>query len=272
MRTPTLVLLPVLAFAPLAAAPLAAQATRDQAQLTIGLSGGLVTGSHLWSVGNQPISFGGQALDTFALSRRLGQSLVIGFQGSYFFSSHVGVAAQAVLLSLGYDDQCTQVAASGDGQAAETCNSIHGRSTSGSISMLTGGLILRGSPRGAFSPYFRADVGLSMNTQSPLALSGSYRSTQPGVAGESVELPIYVDERNTRVAPAGALAAGITTQIARGYQIRTEIRDNLVSFRRVAGPTGRDGLPPPERASYRHVFSITVGFDVVLERRRGRRY
>ncbi|HET6836578.1 MAG TPA: hypothetical protein VFH24_00980, partial [Gemmatimonadales bacterium] len=68
------------------------------------------------------------------------------------------------------------------------------------------------------------------------------------------------------------LGAGITAVIARGYQLRWEVRDNIVGVQQVteASPVAR--VVPPHELTFKHLFSMTIGFDVVLERRRGRRY
>jgi len=68
------------------------------------------------------------------------------------------------------------------------------------------------------------------------------------------------------------LRAGATIAAGRGYQIRWEIRDNIVGIQRVTGPTVTQGTVPPHETSYRHIFSLNVGLDVILEKRRGRRY
>jgi hypothetical protein len=46
----------------------------------------------------------------------------------------------------------------------------------------------------------------------------------------------------------------------------------MVRLPTVAGPTPQDGTPPMLGHEIKHLLSIEVGFDVVLERRHGRRY
>jgi hypothetical protein len=67
------------------------------------------------------------------------------------------------------------------------------------------------------------------------------------------------------------LGIGTTVAAGRAYQIRWEVRDNIVGIQRITGPTGPGQVPPNETA-YKHIFSINVGLDVILERRPGRRY
>ena len=58
----------------------------------------------------------------------------------------------------------------------------------------------------------------------------------------------------------------------RGIQLRWEVRDNIVGIQRVTGTTPIAGFVPPHERVFKHLFSMTVGFDVVLERRKGERY
>lgn len=68
-------------------------------------------------------------------------------------------------------------------------------------------------------------------------------------------------------------AVGFTTRLGSGgYQLRTEVRDNLVGYRAVTMATPAGVIEPPTEVRYKHVLSIVVGFEVVLEKSRGRRY
>jgi hypothetical protein len=83
---------------------------------------------------------------------------------------------------------------------------------------------------------------------------------------------VYVEENKTRVRPAFALGVGTTFAVNRGYSLRWEVRDSYVGLVRVTGPTSDFGFTPPHGTVYKHLFSVHVGFDVILERARGRRY
>jgi len=69
-----------------------------------------------------------------------------------------------------------------------------------------------------------------------------------------------------------ALGVGFTAAVAKGYNLRWEVRDNITGVQRVTGTIPVAGFVPPHSRVFKHLFSMTVGFDVVLERRRGRRY
>jgi hypothetical protein len=68
------------------------------------------------------------------------------------------------------------------------------------------------------------------------------------------------------------LGLGFTAAVAKGYQLRWEVRDNIVGVQRVTSAPAAARVVPPHDVTYKHLFSMSIGFDVVLERRRGRRY
>jgi hypothetical protein len=106
-----------------------------------------------------------------------------------------------------------------------------------------------------------------ISNQSSIRTIGSF-PTSEGIA----ERTIYADDHDSRVAPSLALGFGFTAAVSPGYQLRWEIRDNIVGVQTVTGSTPQSDMIPPHELTYKHLFSITIGFDVVLERRRGRRY
>jgi hypothetical protein len=114
------------------------------------------------------------------------------------------------------------------------------------------------------SPFARVTAGLLVNNQSPLRLFGRDSNGD--------ELLIYDDENTgTRLRPALVLGLGATVAAGRAYQIRWEVRDNIVGIQKITGPVAQGQVPPNETA-YKHIFSINIGLDVILERRPGRRY
>jgi hypothetical protein len=68
------------------------------------------------------------------------------------------------------------------------------------------------------------------------------------------------------------LAVGSTAFVGRSYQIRLEFKDNIVPLEEFTGPTGGPNTTPDSRVVYRHIPSFSVALEVVLEKRRGRRY
>jgi hypothetical protein len=242
------------------------QATKDQARLIFTISGGAVVGRHLWFVGAQPVDFITPA-DTFALSRRIRSNISIGFGGTYFPGENLGLSVEGTLVGLGFEDQCRQVFSSGSGDVATACRSIQGATKSASAVALSAGPIFRVNSRSLISPYVRASLGLIFSNQSSVRTVGRF----PTLNGFS-DLVVYDDDHDSRVEPAFALGAGFTAAVGKGYQLRWEVRDNIVGVQRVTGASPEARTVPPHEVTYKHLFSIMIGFDVVLERRRGRRY
>jgi hypothetical protein len=244
------------------------QGTKDQARLIFTVSGGVVTGRHLWQVENQPIQVSPNAVDTLSLGRRIRSSIGIGFSGAYFRGEHLGVGVEGFLIGLGFEDNCRVVAApSGSAATAAGCQSIQGTTKSASAVALSAGPILRTNSQSLISPYVRANVGLVFSNQSSIRTIARFPA-QFGI-GDRV---IYADDHDSRVSPSLALGAGFTAAVGRGYQLRWEVRDNIVGVQRVTGPVPTSDFIPPHKNAYKHLFSLSIGFDVVLERRKGRRY
>jgi hypothetical protein len=242
------------------------QATKDQARLILTVSGGVVTGKHLWDIDAQPIQFVSPA-DTFALQRRIPSTLGIGFAGAYFPGDNFGLGFEGFLLGLGYEDGCRHVFSSGNRDVARVCESIQGATKSATAVTLSIGPIARINSRSLFSPYARANLGLVFSNQSSIRTIGFF-PTPEGVS----ELIVYDDDSESRVQPGLALGVGFTAAVAQGYQLRWEVRDNIVGVHRVTSATPQARTIPPHEITYKHLFSLSIGFDVVLERRPGRRY
>ena len=104
--------------------------------------------------------------------------------------------------------------------------------------------------------------GVLVNNQSPLL--ARRRDQQRRRAASSTT----TTRRGTRLRPAFALGVGTTIAAGTGYQLRWEVRDNIVGIQRSPAPSGRGAVPPHE-TGYKHIFSLNVGLDVILERGAG---
>jgi hypothetical protein len=239
---------------------------KDQARLVFTVSAGVVVGGDLWSVNNQPVQFTAVP-DTFAIGRQVRTTLALGFGGSYFPGEHLGWSVEGFLTGLGFEDSCRLAFSSGSGEAATACQSIQGATKSATAVTLSGGPIYRFNSQSLFSPYARANLGLVISNQSSIRTIGRF-PTAEGTA----ERIIFADDHDSRIAPSLALGVGFTAAVSPGYQLRWEIRDNITGIQEVTGSTPQSDLVPPHKLTYKHLFSLTIGFDVVLERRRGRRY
>ena len=258
------------AIALLAVAPRAVAQTQDQARIAFTVMGGYVLSKDLWRVDRQPVADAPLPSDTFAISRRIRPTLTFGFSGIYFPGEHLGYVGEAYLIGLGFEDSCALVYASGSTRNQQVCTNLNQAEKAATAVALNGGLVYRVASRSIVSPYLRVAGGLLFTTQSSVRTIGQFPSVSN--AGELADAIIYPDNGDSRISPTGVLAIGFTSPMGKGYQFRWELRDNIAAVRAVTGPTAVDGILPPIATRIKHLISLNVGFDVVLERRRGRRY
>ena len=83
---------------------------------------------------------------------------------------------------------------------------------------------------------------------------------------------LYDDDNVTTVKPFVLFGGGVVAVIGKGFQFRFEAHDNWIQVPAVTGPTIQQGLIPPSKIVAKHLLSFIVGFDIVLERKRGHRY
>ena len=271
---------PFAAFALLSLAsppPPAAAQEESQANLVLTILGGTVTGHDLWAVAKQPLGVqdGSGRVDTLGLSRTINSGLVLGAAATYFLSPHLGFHAELSYTAMPVDGQCVPVFINPDTMNVtfqdlhrneQVCGDISGQAATGGAITVFGGVTLRAASRRSLSPYVRANLGVAVLSRSTIEMAGAY------VVGSTIGVREVMTDRKPR--PASVLvgaAAGFTAALGASYQFRFEVRDLIVSLDRATGPA--DGLGNTPRASrYYHNLALTLGLDVVLEYKRGRRY
>lgn len=263
-------LLASLALVGLLAVPrLAAQARSDQSRLSFGIGVGYNGGSDLWSVRDQQI-FGAFAIDTADVARIIRPTIGITFLGVYYPNARFGMSGEVHLIGLGYEDRCHLKTASGDGDNPVICTALNGKQSPGTAVAATVGGIFRPFPWTGMQPYVRANAGLVLSEQSAIRMTAIYVS--PTDTSQVREYPLYTDDHPTSISPTLALAVGATGFVGRSYQIRTELKDNLVILKEAQGPVVYEAREPAWRQKVHHIFTLNIGMEVVLEKRRGRRY
>jgi hypothetical protein len=270
MHSRQLLLSVAIAFA--GAGTLSAQSTADQARLVLSVNAGYIPGTSGWRVVGQPLyddQFADPVhVDTLSINRSIRPSFSFGAQAIYFAGDHIGFLGEAQLIGLGFQDSCARTFATVSARNTAVCADIDNAEISGSAVLVGAGAIFRVNSRRTVSPFARVGLGGVVSSQSSIRMVGHF----PNADGEPVEVSLYPDETSTRLTGAATLALGFTAVIGRGYQVRWEVTDRIVGVRGVTGPTAQDGAPPPTSLRYRHLIGLQVGFDVVLERERGRRY
>ena len=266
MRLAPFAVLAPLAFGSVSSA--AAQAS-PQPNIVLTIFAGAGTGHDLWTIAKQPLEvLGTSNYDTLRLSQSITTSIMVGAQATYFPSAHLGFHVEVSYVGFPVDAACTGLFYNPDFEHKneQTCADIQSSgSDGGSIALFTGAT-LRAAARGAVSPYARVSLGVVNETRSTIEVSGGFVTA----SGAGVREVISDPKPRHAEFMAGA-AVGFTRPISPGYQFRWELRDLAVSMRRATGPANLLGIPPTASTLYHH-FSLILGLDVVLERKRGRRY
>ena len=261
-----------LGFVPGARAGTSAQ-ERPEPQLLLTIFGGASGGATLYSGLRQPLTLieDPAAADTLDLGRRLSPAIMFGASTTYFPTPHFGLSAEIAFLGLGRDDTCamayTDPTLASAGFNSQMCDDIAGTGGSASTIAFYVGALYRIAPRGGIKPYLRAQGGITTRNSSTVELSGRFVDGSGIVRNRLV----IADPDAGGVDPSASFGLGFMLAFAPGYQARLEFRDHLLFVDRVNGPANVFGQAPTERVLV-HSPGLVLMLDIVLERKRGRRY
>ena len=242
--------------------------TADRARLAIGV--GIIHvsgGGELWRVGDQPL-FVPADTDTVAVTRRLTSGFGAVFSGAFFPNDYFGVGAEVLVMGLGYADGCRIVRTRGSSLTSGLCTSLNNAEHSAIAFSMSTGIYLKPGFRGTFQPYVRVMGGFASLQQSLVRTEGEAATAGGLVAG----VTLYDDSHTTSFSPYLNAGLGVAAAIGGGFQFRWEVREQYLRLPSVTGPTRFQGLVPPSTNRGRTTFGFSVGVDVLLARRRGRRY
>lgn len=251
-----------------------AQETPSSATLIFTIHAGVAGGHSLWSVPKQPIcntsggTCSGSSYDTLRLSRSVGSGLTAGLSVAYFPGAHLGYYGEASFVGLSLDDNCSGVSfVGGPGSPNDLlCQAVTGSSITMGAASFIGGVTLRAGSMSGLSPYVILGGGLLAYAQSTLDMSGVVPT-----GGGPERVSIVVDNSPARVSPVVAFGGGLRMRSGAGYGVRIGVEDLIAKFQRLQGPVNAIGQGPVTSKYYHH-FVVRFGLDVVLERKRGRRY
>lgn len=263
MRLRTIVIPTLLVAVPLLT--LVGQRTNDESRMVVGLTGGYIGGTDLWAV-VQPVPTNTAQPDQFKLSRGLRGNITVGGHLTYFPRPSWGVTGEVVYLGLGTRDNCALVTPTNDDFNRLACASLDNKERAASAVAIMGGGVWRPVPRGDIQLYLKAQGGLALVPRSTTTMTAFF-----GFDGEFA-LPIYAEDGSKDVAPIGVGAIGFATAPNHGYQFSVEFRATAVKIQTVDGPAPVSVLVPPISSKWTILPTITAGFEIVLEKRRGRRY
>jgi hypothetical protein len=256
--------------------------TAEQPNLIFTISGGYLTGGSLWNIDRQPASVAqnvGYLWDTVSLARVLRPGFAATLGATYFGTPHLGYNVEVGFFGIGSESRCAPVVPfkpDADSKDQQACNYVQGQNIRGDVVGFLAGLIWRFTTRG-IQPYARAAAGGAIvgtsyvETWGPVIVGAS--------TGQGTEQNVFFLAEKSRkdVTWMVSLGVGAMLPLAPGYQLRFEVRDVITSLAVATGPAVPDTLssnPPyaPTGTKVVHLPTITVGLDVVLERKRGRRY
>jgi hypothetical protein len=242
--------------------------TNDEARLTMGISGGWIASAQLWDIPSQRVLSTFDDPDFYHLHRELRSDITLSGHGTFFRGPHIGFTGEFSYLGLGTTDACNVVQDGGDADLRAACNAVNGEQRPASVTTVQAGVVLRPLSRSFFQPYGKILGGLAFTPSSTVAMTSFY-----GAIGDTLlTLEIYKDDHTREIRPTWTLAAGFATAPSSGYQFRIEVRETWLTQTVLTGSTSGQGFVPPTKTVLKAFPSILVGFDVVLEKRRGRRY
>ena len=263
----------------LAPAPLPGQAP-SAPRLYLSMFGGYRTARHLWTSSGQPflvqtpIGPNPGQYDTLDLQHDVAPGFVIGAAGTYFPRPNLGFEGEIAFLGMGVESRCAirqyQPPPSGDIDP-ELCTSLNGATNSLSAVSFSAGVVGRLRPDKATYPYVRADIGVVARTRSTIELIGTFADTARNALEEFI---VVGDSFPNKTRAHFSFAVGLALSLGPASQLRLEGRDVVTSLDRVTGlaDPSRGTLYPPHAGRSLHNFAFIVAFDVILEKRRGRRY
>jgi hypothetical protein len=248
--------------------------TRPEPRLMFSFFGGITTGSTLFDIPVQPLCVTDFQLncldqyDTLALRRSITSAPTVGMNATLYGSSNFGLTAEVVYIGLRTDDTCQLLFEHSSPGAfnRQVCNDITQRARTVSNVGITLGGAFRLASRSAVSPYVRLQGGIGIRSLSIVQMTGRFSS-----GGGTLERPVILDDTDTAVKPRFVGALGVMFGLGGGYQIRAELRDQLLRLERPTGPA--DELARVNKEGFwSHTPSLVFGIDILLEQKRGRRY
>jgi hypothetical protein len=244
----------------------------SESNLVLTILGGVITGHELWRIDKQPFCVGdvcsGQ-YDTLQLSRSINSSLMLGASGTFFISPHLGLHVELSYVGLPTDSGCTGLFFHPDSEQKneQICDDIQSQAGKGGAIAVLGGVTLRAAARRVVSPYVRGNIGLVSQSHSTIEVVGAYFDA----SGVFRERQVVLDQNPRKTSLTFGAAAGFTTPLGTGYQLRFQASDVVSAIDRLTGPTNALAIGPTAKRYYHHL-TLTIGLDVVLEKKRGRRY
>lgn len=256
----------------------AAAQSREEPQLIFSITAGLSAGAGaLWTVPQQQVQVNSPSggLDTLALARYLRPGLTATLLAGLFRSPHVGYMVEAGYFGVGTEERCHNVVPykpDGENVNEQACTRAQGLNIPTSAVGFQVGLTYRLAPEGSVTPYVRAGAGPAFLGNSFVQTEGLVQATRCGTTDDLCYIPFLTAQSTQEITWLVTLAAGATIAAGSGSRLRFEVRDLIGPLPVPTGPANPTTVVAPVGTRIRHIPTFIAGFDIVLERRRGRRY
>jgi len=262
------------------AAPANAQSASEP-QLVFSIGAGLsAAGGQLWELPQQGVVVvggNGGEIDTLGLERWLVPGPVATLSATYHRSPHFGLTAEGGYFGIASEQRCTGPAngykTDSENKNEQACVRGNGLNVPTSAVGFQVGFVVRGSQTARLMPFARITAGVGFLANSYVLTDGAIQAPQAcSQTGGICQWPLVTAEHTAETTWLATLAAGASVEIGSGYRFRFEARDLIAALQVPTGPANPSTGLAPVGTTVKHMPVFTAGLDVVLERRRGRRY
>lgn len=256
------------------ATALAAQAEPPyEPTLAFSINVGLTSHKDLWSLPRQPQPAPGNAFDTLSLGRVIRPGLVAGVSATYYTSPRFGWTAEVTYFGIASEQRCSGPAAFVPDSLnlnQEACVRANGAHVNTSVVGFLLGATYRLIDGGRVQPFIRATAGPGIMGSSYVNTSGLV--TAPSGCSGGCVYALFEEQDPAQFTFVANVSAGLTFKMSEAYRLRFEMHDVITQVAIATGPHPPSTTVGPTSKVVRHVPTLTFGLDLLLERRRGRRY
>ena len=261
----------------------AAAQSGSEPQLTFSILGGITgSGGELWTIPRQPLYVIGTnpaEFDTLKVARYLRPGIAATLGATYMRSPHLGFTGEVGYFDIESEQRCDSSATyqpdpAAESKNAQACTNAQGAHVPTSLFGIQLGASWRfTSEEKKLQPYIRASAGVGFLSNSFVLTEANVQAPTTCASANSICTIVIVDGESTpELGFLATLAAGASMTISPGYRFRFEARDLIAQLPAPERPANPATALAPVTTVIRHIPVFTAGIDVVLERRRGRRY
>ena len=241
--------------------------------LAFSINLGLTSHKDLWSVPRQPQSAPGNAFDTLSLARVIRPGLVAGVTATYFTSRSFGWTAEVTYFGIASEQRCQGPAVFVPDSLnlnEEGCVRANGAHVNTSVVGFLLGASWRMGSADKVQPFARATVGPGIMAASYVNTVGYV--TQPSGCASGCLYNLFEEQDPAQFTFVANASAGLSIRMSDAYRVRFEMHDIITQVTVATGPHPDNSTVGPTSKVTKHIPTLTFGLELLLERRRSRRY